>query len=65
MLSSIGGLLGRVLQDADILQIAIFLGVIQTVSDDEAILDAEADIFDLDVDLPAGRLDPPGDPPQP
>ena len=32
------------------------LGVVQAVADDEAVLDREADVFHLDVDLPARRF---------
>ncbi len=39
------------LQDADVGKIAILLGVVQAVADDEVIFDREADVLDLHVDL--------------
>ena len=44
------------LLDADERQMAELAGIVETVSDDEFVLDLEADIFDLDVDLPPARL---------
>jgi len=42
--------------DGDVRQVAVLLRVVEAVADDEAIRDGEADIFHLDVDLPARRL---------
>ena len=43
-------------EDRDVRQVAVLLGVVEAVADDEAILDREADVLDLHVDLAARRL---------
>src|SRR5205814_752920 len=42
--------------DGDVREIAVPLGVVEAVADDEAIFDREADVFDLHVDLAPRRL---------
>ena len=42
--------------DADEGQVAELAGIVETVSDDESVLDLESDVFDLDVDLAAAGL---------
>ena len=42
--------------DRDVRQISVLLGVVQAVAHDEPILDLEADVVHLDVDLPPRRL---------
>ena len=44
------------LDDADVRQVAVLLGVVEPVADDELVLDREADVLDLHVDLAARRL---------
>src|SRR5882672_5075071 len=43
-------------QYSDMRKVAVLFGVIEAVADHEAILDREADVFDLHVDLTARRL---------
>lgn len=47
---------GGLLEDADVGQIPVPLTEIQTVADDKLIVDREADVVDLHVDLTARRL---------
>src|SRR5438876_12166448 len=41
------------LEDGNVRQISILLRVVETIANDKTILDGEADVFDLDVDLAA------------
>ena len=43
-------------QHADVRQVAILLGVVEAVADDEVVFDREADVVHLDVDLAPRRL---------
>src|SRR3989442_2762745 len=44
------------LDDGDVRQVAILLGEVEAVADDEPIGNLEADVLDLHVDLPPRRL---------
>ena len=46
-----GGASAATVDDADVREVAILFGVVEAVADDEPILDREADVLDLDVDL--------------
>src|SRR5438093_12574420 len=43
-------------EQSNVREVAILFGVVETVADDEAVFDGEADVFDLDVDLAPRRL---------
>ena len=44
------------LEHADVGQVAVLLGVVETVADHEPVLDREADVVHLHVDLAAARF---------
>ena len=57
-----GRTVALLLEDADVRQVAVLLGVVEAVADDELVFDGEADVVDLDVDLAARRLAQAGKP---